>query len=171
MLFNSYYNKNSFLENLTKVVKLLPDYRPKNLQTEIERKSKVLYFPITYPNIFQNDFNKSYPLHIVWPHRWEFDKAPQDFFNVLYQLNADNLEFIVSVLGETFEKVPAVFEEAKTILKDRIANFGFVASKEEYFKILCGAHVVVSTALHEFFGVAMLVRAKSCVGFCCYFFA
>lgn len=155
VLFNSYYNKNSFLENIAKVVKLLPDYRPKNLQREIEQKSKVLYFPIAYPNILKCNFNKSYPLHIVWPHRWEFDKAPQDFFSVLYQLKAENLEFIVSVLGETFEKVPTVFEEAKTLLNDHIANFGFIANKEEYYQILCGADVVVSTALHEFFGVAM----------------
>lgn len=141
------------MENIPKIIKLLPDYKPKDLQKEIEQKSKVLYFPIAYPDISHN-LDKPEVLHIVWPHRWEFDKAPEDFFNVLYKLKKNNFKFIVSVLGEWFQEVPAVFEEAKPILSDYIANFGFVESKTEYYRILSSAHVVVSTAHHEFFGVA-----------------
>lgn len=142
------------MENLPKIIKLFPDYRPKNLQKEIQHKSRVLYFPIAYPDI-SNNCVKSELLHIVWPHRWEFDKAPEDFFNVLYKLKDNNFKFIVSILGECFQEVPSTFEEAKTILHDQIVNFGFVESKSEYYEILSSAHVVVSTAHHEFFGVAM----------------
>lgn len=142
------------MENLPKIIKLLPDYRPKDIQREIESKSKVLYFPIEYPTISSN-YLKAELLHIVWPHRWEFDKAPEEFFNVLYKLKNNNLPFIISVLGESFQKVPSIFLEAKVILKEHILNFGFIDSKEEYYRILSSAHVVVSTAKHEFFGVSV----------------
>lgn len=156
VLFNSNYNRNSFLNNIAKIIKIFPDYRPKDLEVEIKNKSQVLYFPIAYPEGLNNDFcSKTEILHIVWPHRWEFDKAPNDLFNVLYKLKKDNFKFVVSILGECFHEVPTVFEEAKTILNKSLINFGFVESKLEFYKILKSAHIVVSTALHEFFGVAM----------------
>lgn len=109
----------------------------------------------------------SSPLHIVWPHRWEHDKNPDLFFSVLFQLVDEGCDFKLSVLGENYLEVPAIFEVAKSRLRDHIIHWGFLPSKQHYYEVLAQADVVVSTANHEFFGVAMLEATHvGCIPIC-----
>ena len=94
------------------------------------------------------------PLHIVWAARWEHDKNPTDFFAALDQLTIADVDFRVSVLGESFREVPSVFSEYHTKLADHILHWGYQESREAYAAALQSGDVFVSTAEHEFFGLA-----------------
>ena len=45
---------------------------------------------------------------------------------------------------------------AKEKLNSKIESWGFACSKNEYYKILSRCDLVLSTSLHEFFGVAII---------------
>jgi len=161
ILFNSSFNMNSFLNSIQTFFKLQPDYRPKDLSKKIEPKCRVLYFPVQKP-LKVSSQPADQTLHIVWPHRWEHDKGPEAFFRIINVLLERQCKFDLSVLGEQYSEVPPIFEESKTRLEASelctILNWGFV-SRTKFIETLSSAHVVVSTAIHEFFGVSMIEAA------------
>jgi glycosyltransferase involved in cell wall biosynthesis len=78
------------------------------------------------------------------------------FFRVLFELADAGCPFELAVVGERFRSAPAVFERAWQTLSDRIVTWGYRDSRQEYARVLAGCDVVVSTARHEFFGVAVV---------------
>ena len=53
VLFNSDWNRKSFLENISKHLKLIPDFRPKELHLEIEPKTRfVLKYFVDYKSVW-----------------------------------------------------------------------------------------------------------------------
>ncbi|UYV67383.1 GTDC1 [Cordylochernes scorpioides] len=159
----------------TAFLRSVPDYKP-NCQDVLDRispKCQVLHFPLVFSPL-RCPSPRHGPLHIVWPHRWEHDKNPTEFFDVMFRLQESGSSFVLSVLGESYGEVPglnlqiskkscrmrlwsvsAIFEEAKTRLESHILYWGYQKNYIAYLKVLSEADVVVSTAIHEFYGVAM----------------
>ncbi|XP_067458824.1 tRNA-queuosine alpha-mannosyltransferase isoform X4 [Thunnus thynnus] len=139
VVFNSAFNMDSFLSSISSFMKKIPDHRPRDLDQLIRPKCVVLYYPVQFPDVSR-----------------EHDKNPELLFSSLLKLKQKGLKFHLSVLGETFTDVPEIFSEARRLLDSHILNWGFLPDKDGYLAVLCQADVVVSTAKHEFFGVAML---------------
>lgn len=74
---------------------------------------------------------------------------------ILCRLSEAKCQFTVSLVGEHFKDVSKAFEEAEAKLFPHVRHWGYLPSRREYLDLLSKAHVAVSTASHEFFGVAM----------------
>ena len=170
--FNSSFNLESFLTCLNRQCKMIPAAsRPRGIIETIRRKSQVLYYPI--PNISPRvlgETDKDDLLHIVWAHRWEHDKRPDAFLDVLTKLSSNAVKFVVSVVGEKSSEAPPCFESAKPLLMRSndvtVRDWGYL-SRSEYLALLKIADVAVSTASQEFFGVSMMEAvASGCYPLC-----
>jgi len=76
-------------------------------------------------------------------------------------LAAGGVDFQLVVMGESFRATPPIFTEARTRLAGRIIHFGYAASPAEYSAWLKRGDVVVSTATHEFFGIAVVEAVRA----------
>jgi glycosyltransferase involved in cell wall biosynthesis len=161
LAFNSIYNRQTFLDSSAKYIKRAADIDLKDTLVQIKEKSTILY-----PGIDFNDFpcntkrNNTIPV-ICWNHRWEHDKGPETFFEALYILEDLGCEFEIIVLGQSFRKNPVCFTKAKEHFCDKIIHFGFAKSKKEYISLLQQSDIVVSTALHEFYGISIIEAIRA----------
>ena len=98
---------------------------------------------------------------LLWNHRWEYDKNPDLFFESLFQLAEEGVEFQLIVLGESFKKSPSIFHQAKQKLSDRILHFGYADDFETYARLLWQADILPVTSHQDFFG-GSVVEAVFC---------
>jgi glycosyltransferase involved in cell wall biosynthesis len=151
--FNSAFHRDEFLAAIPKFLKAMPDHRPPDVVERIRDRSRVRH-PAIEEVEPRTGSRAPGPLRIVWAARWEFDKAPEVLFDAARRLKEGGVNFRLAVLGEQFEEAPPVFAEAREDLADRIDHWGYLETREAYWDVLANADVFVSTAIHEFFGLA-----------------
>ena len=155
------------MDSINPFLNIQPDLKLKHIREKIEKKCEVLYFPIkfhAFPNKRMMMGGAAWPmpngnnkdcLHLIWPHRWEHDKNPKLLVEVLLELNKRQVDFKVTICGENFQTAPECFEGIQVKLGNKLLNFGFLP-REKYIQTLLSGDIVISTAGHEFYGVAML---------------
>ncbi|MCP4708725.1 MAG: DUF3524 domain-containing protein [Planctomycetes bacterium] len=173
--FNSRYHLDSFLQGVKDLLRKMPDYVPENITNTIINRSKVMPLGLS-DSLFVNKTNDHQfcresspptveyyppadshpPPTLLWNHRWEYDKNPEEFFEVLFDLDRTGVEFRLIVAGENFRTAPPIFEAARKTLTANIVHFGYVENRGEYEKLLVRSDIVVSTARHEFYGLSVL---------------
>ncbi len=165
LAFNSRYNLESFLLGVRGLLKKADDMELPDGEELIRAKSSVippgLDFSMFSPVDSTEEGGTSRESVIVWNHRWEHDKNPDLFFKTLFLLDREKIPFKLAVLGQSFQRRPAIFAEAQKKLAHRILHFGFCQSREEYAGWLQKGDLVVSTAEHEFFGLAVLEAVRA----------
>lgn len=150
LLFNSRFNRDSFLDGVANFLDRMPDRAPTGVRERLAARSQVCPVPVQ-------------PLHpghrdarlILWNHRWEYDKSPELFAEALCRLASEGLEFRVALLGRRHRQGAAALTRLRQTIPERIVADGRVP-REQYRELLGRAGIVVSTAIHEFQGLAML---------------
>jgi len=158
ILFNSQIHKDAFFSHLPGFLKMMPEYRPLWLVDKIRSRADVLYPGCRFPadDLPGIDSPRGSPPLIIWNHRWEFDKSPDQFFEALDATLANGAAFRLALLGENFQAVPQAFERARERYGERIVQYGYVQSRKEYIQWLQQGAIVISTARQENFGMAVV---------------
>ena len=155
-VFNTAWNEAAFLDEIPGFLREFPDHHPRGVVERIREKSCVIAPPFDPTAFDASPVERGAVPRIVWPHRWEHDKNPDDFFAAVSRLAEERLDFEVAVAGQSFRDVPAAILAAEQILGSRLVHLGQPATREEYARLLAGSDVAVSTAVNEFFGIAMI---------------
>ena len=162
LVFNSEWNRGSFLQGASALLRKLPDEVPDGLPERLAR-SFVLPVPLDV-SLWRQRLAPAEPgvLNIVWNHRWEFDKGPALLLAIVEALMQQGVRFRLHLLGQRFRQTPPEFGELQARLAQWHAETGispgqtdFVAAQPEYRQRLAGSDVVLSTALHDFQGLAL----------------
>jgi len=162
IVFNSEYNKNSFFHGIKALIKKLPDHAPIQVIDCLKRKTDVLPVPVD-DAVFETHSSRvpQQDCILVWNHRWEYDKSPQRLYLVLRLLKSKNGAFKINILGQQFQNSPDVFEKMEMEFPSHLAHFGYIENRWEYYRILRQSDVAISTAIHEFQGIAILEAVAS----------
>lgn len=174
VLFNSHYNRNTFLDGARQLLRKMPDHVPAGVIESLAERSAVLPVPLSdglftpRPQASEIAWDQSplvnRPLRIVWAARWEFDKGPDRLLAILRKLEDQRIDYRLCVLGERFRNSPADFDRIESELKHRLDQFGYAESREEYLSWLQAGDLFLSTATHEFQGLSVLEAvALGCV--------
>lgn len=169
VVFNSAYHRDDVLAALPGLLRRFPDHRHTSLVDGVAARVSVLPVGIDADRFAgprpsdgdggneggDRDGGDGGPPIVLWNHRWEYDKDPATFFDALRKLAAEGVDFRLAVAGERYQATPPEFGRAQADFADRLVWFG-TAPADDYPALLRRADVVVSTARHEFFGVAVL---------------
>ena len=159
VVFNSEFHYNEFIRALPGLLRVFPDYTHLHTVSEIRAKSRVMHLGMNlqaharYSNTQGSE--RDSPI-VLWNQRWEYDKNPEAFFRLMNRLDDAGCRFRLILAGKRFEEQPSEFDTAFERYADRILHYGYAEDFEEYSRLLHRADIVVSTAIHEFFGIAML---------------
>ncbi len=184
LVFNSDYNRRSFLSGLQDLVNRLPDHVDQRLLDSIAGKTLILPVPLE-EDLFQQQAivphqagephrlasaaeskenaldhsepaRQERPLRIAWNHRVEYDKGTDELYDILHALREETSHFELVLLGLRFRQQPESFTRLSEEFKGLILYNDYAESLQGYRQWLASSDVVLSTAIHEFQGLAVM---------------
>ncbi len=163
LAFNSHYNRDTFLAGLRQMLNSMPDGTPDDLPEQLAARSVVLPVPLTEDCQPLTNKNQKNELHIIWNHRWEHDKGPEVLLALLQhcQQHPKASTFRFHLLGQSFKKVPHAMQQILDQHAAQLEQTGRLTDRSDYLATLQQADVGISTAYHDFQGLA-LQEAVAC---------
>lgn len=169
LVFNSHYNRDTFLGGTSDLLARLPDFVPNSVVPLLTEKSRVIPVPVS-AGACHDAVSAGYtsgsayparPLRLLWVGRFEYDKGGAGLLRFLQRLERESINYEIAVLGQQFRNSPDAFTEIESTFAHRLVQFGYVAETADYHGWLQAADIVVSTADHEFQGLAVLEAVMS----------
>jgi len=159
VFFNSEFHRDDFFSAAESLIRKMPDHRPGWMLDEIRGKTGVLYPGIDLspggPVSSALQPRPDRPL-VIWNHRWEYDKNPKAFFNVLERLKRRGILFYLAVMGEQYDAVPRDFNGIGERFDGELLVCGYQEQVADYRRWLARGSVVISTAIQENFGISVM---------------
>ena len=162
IVFNSHYNRYTFLEGVRKLFSSLPD---RINPAVLKRLDASLVLPVP---LAEEDFalapvaRSGGPLEVAWNHRWEYDKGPELLLEVIRQTCEAALPVRFHLFGQQFRQQPEAFAAMQPLLEELArqqgqprGQFGYLPGRQEYLERLRRSDLVLSTARHDFQGLAL----------------
>lgn len=163
VVFNSQFHQEEFFGALPDLLRRFPDYAHVGELPALREKSSVLRLGLDLdgldaarPDAEARRQREPGPPVVLWNHRWEYDKNPEAFFRVMNRLDDVGQRFRLILAGKTFAEQPPAFEAGFRRYAERVLHYGYAESFADYAALLWRSDVVVSTSVHEFFGISML---------------
>jgi glycosyltransferase involved in cell wall biosynthesis len=177
LFFNSGYHLAAFFDDLPRLLKHFPDYNELDSVETLRAKSQVLPLGLDLRRFDEERPAVSDQLSavggrrsrreaslsavgtgplILWNHRWEYDKNPEEFFRALDVLAGRGLDFGLVILGENFRRQPGEFLEAQRRLGERVRHAGYAPDFADYARWLWQADLLPVTSRHDFFGSSVI---------------
>lgn len=161
--FNSEFHRSGFLEALPKFLERFPDGPHDPRSDDIADRSRVLPVGVDLEPFSPAEEDAGGPPVVLWNHRWEHDKRPGRFGRAILALADEGLDFEVVICGEEPLGGDPFRDDLERGLSARLRWSGY-ADRSRYVDLVNRSDIVVSTADHEFFGVAMVeaLAARAC---------
>lgn len=162
LVFNSGFNRDTFLRGVSDLLKAMPDAVPKGVAERLAQASCV--FPVAINPIAGKPPGDRDARLVVWNHRWEYDRQPSMFADAMLRLAGEGVPFRLALLGKRpTKRVPEPLARLRAALPSQIVADGMLPGTA-YRELLAGAGIVVSTSRHEFQGLSVLeaVSAGAC---------
>lgn len=156
--FNSAFHREEFLRESRKFVARMPDGQGTHDLDRLADRSVVIppgFEAVGIAEASPLDSQTSHRLRIGWASRWEYDKRPDRFELLLAKLSDLQVDFELILLGNRPAKPSPHLKSIQQQYADRILYCGFAESRSLYRDQLRKMDVIVSTADHEFFGIAI----------------
>ena len=155
--FNSDFHRADFLEALPSFLGRFPDPPPSATVQAIADRSRVMPLGM---DLHRLDGPATRPANqipvLLWNQRWAFDKNPEGLLKLLTGLEMSGLDFHLIITGRAAGRTPEALDTIQERFSDQLLHMGFVEDADVYTELLHRADIVVSTAHHEFFGLAVM---------------
>ncbi|MBL6688235.1 MAG: DUF3524 domain-containing protein [Pseudomonadales bacterium] len=156
VVFNSVFNQDTFFSGARALLARMPDAVPKGFFDQVRSSTKVLPVPLAEstksPQIPRNARRG-----IIWNHRWEHDKGPEQLYAIVAAYVDRGGSGPFHLLGQQFRVVPEAMSASIKLLRSHglLGHVGFIEDRLKYFALLGKSRYVLSTAHHEFQGLAV----------------